>query len=176
MLSRLRRPNAARLTLEPRAVLALAATLLLVLAATGCGSSSTTSSATTAAATPPPALTKAQFVAQANAICARANTALAASQAAFEKVGKGSPSLAQINTYVSGVFAPSIQGQIDAIRALAAPTGEQATVSKMLALAEEDLNRVKTDPALLAGSNSPFTDFAKIVHPYGLTKCAAGRH
>jgi len=45
----------------------------------------------------------------------------------------------------------------------------------MLAIAQEDLNHVKTNPALLASSNPPFASFARLVHPYGLTKCAAGK-
>ncbi len=68
-------------------------------------------------------------------------------------------------------LAPDIQSQIDGIRALGAPAAEQATVTSMLSVAQTDLNKVKSNPALLA-SGPPFADFAKVAHPYGLTACA----
>jgi hypothetical protein len=166
-------PTLNRSTRAIRGALALAATLLLALAAIGCGSSSSSSTTAKATATVP-ALTKAQFIAQANAICAQGNKTLTASRTALEKLlGGHSPTLAQVNAYVTSAFAPAIQGQLNAIKALGPPKGEAVLVAKMLAIAQEDLERVKANPTLLAGSNSPFASFVKLVHPYGLTKCAA---
>jgi hypothetical protein len=44
--------------------------------------------------------------------------------------------------------------------------------SNILNVAQADLNKVKSNPAVLTGKTSPFADFAKIAHPYGLTACA----
>ncbi|MDX6615373.1 MAG: hypothetical protein QOD60_464 [Solirubrobacterales bacterium] len=121
----------------------LAATLAVALVAAGCGSSSTSS---TASSTSPAALTKTEFLVKANAICAAGNRA--------------KPSVA------------SIQAQISGVRALGAPSGDEATVTKMLDTAQADLNTVKSNPALLSGKSDPFTDFAALAHPYGLTQCA----
>jgi hypothetical protein len=52
--------------------------------------------------------------------------------------------------YVTTAFAPSIQSQIDGIRALAAPTADKAAVKTMLDIAQANLNRVRSDPSLLA--------------------------
>ena len=83
------------------------------------------------------------------------------------------PTKAQITAVVKTTTAPSIQAQINGIRALGAPSGDQATVTNMLNLAQADLNKVKSNPASLAtGGASPFADFAKVAHPYGLTACA----
>jgi hypothetical protein len=142
-----------------------AATLIVGLAAAGCGSSSS-SSKTTSTATP--AITKAAFLAKANAICTQGNKV---SNAAAAKLGK-SPSQAQITALVKSTDVPSIQTQIDGIRALGAPAGDQATIANILNLAQADLNKVKSNPALLAGTTNPFANFAKIAHPYGLTACA----
>ena len=146
-------------------VSAVAATLVLGLAAAGCGSSSskTTSSSTIAA------LSKPQFLAQGNAICAKGNQSLAAA----DKALGNQPSKAQITTFVASAFAPNIQRQIDGLRALGIPSGEQATVTKMLDVAQADLNKIKGNPAFLA-SGAGFADFVKLAHPYGLTACAAG--
>ena len=133
------------------------------LLAGGCGSSSTSSTATTAA------LTKTQFLAQGNAICTQGNKKLEVSEKAFH----GKPSEAQLTAFVRGPFKSEIQRQIDAIRTLGAPTGEEATVTHMLDLAQRDLDRVTADPKVLATAKvSPFKDFSTIAHAYGLTVCA----
>ena len=128
---------------------AVAAALVCGLLAAGCGSSSKTTASTATAPTP----TKPQFIAQANAICAAGNRALTASQKALERViGNKPPSSAQVTTYVNSAFAPAIQSQLDGIKALGAPPGEEAKVASMLNLAQEDLNKVKANPAgLLSG-------------------------
>lgn len=153
---------AARLS-SPRRVAAVAATLLVGLGAAGCGSSSSTSSKA-------PTLTKAEFLAQANAICTTGNQ----KQTAATKALGAKPTPAQIAKFVTTVFVPGIQSQIDGVRALGARTSDAATVTKMLDVAQADLDKVKSKPSLLAGNAPPFADFAKLAHPYGLTACAAG--
>jgi hypothetical protein len=143
--------------------MAIAAMLIAALGAVGCGSSSSTTTSTTA-------ITKTEFLAKGNAICAKGNKEL---NAVGAKLGK-SPSQAQVTAAVNSSYVPSIQAQIDGIRALGAPAGDEATVTNMLDLAQADLNKIKGDPTLLVSQNDPFANFAKIAHPYGLTQCAAG--
>jgi hypothetical protein len=119
---------------------ALATTLAVAVAAAGCGSSSNSTSSSTSTA----ALTKAAFLVKANAICAVGN--------------KAKPSVT------------NIQAQIDGIRALGAPSGDETTVTNMLDIAQADLNKVKSNPALL--NSNVFGNFAALAHPYGLTQCA----
>jgi hypothetical protein len=147
-------------------VVALVTTLALGLIVGGCGSSSkspTNKSTTTAA------LSRSQFLAQGNAICARGNQSLGAA----DKALGNQPSKAQITRFVASTFAPVIQSQIDGLRALGAPSSDRAAVSNMLDTAQTDLNKIKGDPALLA-SGAGFTEFARLAHPYGLTACAPG--
>jgi hypothetical protein len=121
----------------------------------GCGSSK-------------PTITKSAFVTKANAICTAGNKV---TNAAGAKLGS-SPTKAQVTTVVKTAFVPSIQGSINAIRALGAPAGDKTQVTNMLNLAQADLNKVKSNPLLLASNSSPFADFAAVAHPYGLTECA----
>ena len=144
------------------AVVAAVAALLIVGLAAGCGSSNSSSSTSTAA------LSKPSFLARANAICKEGSQKQGAAQSALGK----QPSQAQVTTYVNTSLAPNIQAQIDGVRALGAPSGDQATVTKMLDTAQADLNKVKANPALLTGKTDPFADFANLAHPYGLTSCA----
>ncbi len=143
--------------------MAIAAILIVGLGAAGCGSSS--SSSTTTSTT---AITKTEFLVKANAICTAGNKVLSKVGA---KLGK-SPSQAQITAVVKAAYVPSIQGQISGIRALGAPSGDEATVTNMLNLAQADLNKIKADPTLIVGKTDQFANFAKIAHPYGLNRCA----
>jgi hypothetical protein len=158
-LNRTLASRGARLPSKLTGVNAVTATLVLGLLAAGCGSSS--KSSTTAA------LSKPQFLAQGNAICARGNQSLAPADRALGN----QPSRAQITTFVTTTLAPDIQSQIDGLRALAAPSANQAALSNMLDVAQTDLNKIKSNPALLAGG-SGFAEFARLAHPYGLTACA----
>lgn len=140
--------------------MAIAGMLLAGVAGAGCGGSSSAASTTT------PAITKAAFVAKANAICGKPDPLLSAAGAKLET----RPANAQIAALVRGTYVPSIQAQITSIRALGVPSGEHAVVTSMLTLAQADLNKIKSDPALVA--TDAFADFAKVAHPYGLTACA----
>jgi hypothetical protein len=140
----------------------IAATLSLAAGATGCGGGG---KASTSSATPP--ISKAEFVAKANGICASADPNLAAENA---KLSATRPTPAAIVAAVKGIYAPSIEAQIVGIRALGTPPGDQATVTRMLQLVEADLAKVKADPKLII--TNVFGDFAKVAHPYGLTACA----
>jgi hypothetical protein len=136
--------------------------LVLSLAAAGCGSSKKHAASA-------PAVSKPAFLAKGNAVCAKGDQELGAAGRAF----RGRPTRTQFIRYVSQSFAPIVQRQIDAIGALGAPAGDQATVTKILDTAQTDLDSVKKNPGLLGGRRDPFADFKRLAHPYGLTACAA---
>jgi len=77
---------------------------------------------------------------------------------------------AQVVAIVQNTYLPSIEAQIRAINALGVPPGEQAEITKLLDLAQADLNKLKRNPALVG--TDVFGDFARVAHPYGLTACA----
>jgi hypothetical protein len=149
-----------------RGLFLAAALALAAVCAAGCGSSS--SGSTKTAATQPASISKSIFLAKANAICVKGN---AASKAARAKLG-ASPTEEQIVAFVRGTEVPGVQAQINAIRALGAPAGDQATVKKMLDLAQAAVGRVKVVPTILTTGEDVFAPFAAIAHPYGLTACA----
>jgi hypothetical protein len=126
----------------------LAGVLLAGVVTTGCGSSSKTASTTTSS------ITKAELVAKGNAICGKADPVLSAAGAKLE----ASPPKAEIEAIVKGTYVPSIQAQITGIKALGVPAGEEETVTKMLALAQGDLERIKANPGLIA--TDVFANFA----------------
>jgi hypothetical protein len=164
-------PNPATAKVGPPSGLALAAASLIVcgLLAAGCGSSSKAKSTATT-----PAISKAQFLAEGNAICKQGERRLESTRRALEKqFGHREPTVAEVAAYVTSSFAPLIQGQISALRALGAPAGEQAKVANLLNVAQTDLERVKSNPGALVKEQHPFANFARSAHAYGLKECAA---
>ena len=117
------------------------------------------------------ALSKSEFVSQANAICREGNRE---TDAAFENFDNET-SDAEAETVIEDTFVPSVQRQIDEIRDLGAPEGDEAKVDHMLDLAQADLDRIAEEPGIVLNSEDvdQFADFAKIGHPYGLTECDA---
>jgi hypothetical protein len=144
-----------------RALAALGLVLALAMPLAACGSSKKK-----AHAPAPQVLTKADYVAKANAICAAADPALVAAMAKLA----ARPTRAQVIALVRSTFVPSTEAQIRAIRALRIPPGEEAIAHRMLALVQADLAKLKRNPALIKGD--VFGDFARVAHPYGLAACA----
>jgi hypothetical protein len=138
----------------------------------GCGSSSSTTATTTTTA----AISKAEFVVKGNAICVAGNKRQELEYTAFGKKHgfseKAEPTKAQQTELVNAVFIPSIQNQIDSVKALGAPSGEEQKVSSALTASQEALNKVKAKPELLFGKTSPFKAAGEQLHALGLTKCA----
>jgi hypothetical protein len=136
----------------------------LVLAA--CGSSNSSTTSTTAA------LTKSEFLKKGNAICKKGNQQInQAAKAIFPP--KQKPTSAQRNKFAAAAET-SIQSQINQLRALGAPSGDQAKVTAMLATSQANLNKVKQNPALFTSNQHLFAPAAKLLHAYGLTVCASG--
>jgi hypothetical protein len=103
---------------------------------------------------------------KANEICGKADPVLSEATAKLAT----HPPAQQVVAVVKTTFVPLVEAQITGIRALGVPSGDQATVSSMLALVQADLNKLKGNPALVA--TDVFGDFARVAHPYGLTACA----
>ena len=148
--------------------------VLLIAAVTvaGCGSSSNSSTTTSTVAT----ISKAEFVAKGNAICAAGNkTQEAAFNAFAKKTGlkeNEQPSKAQQTEAVNTIVVPSVQTQINAVKNIGAPSGEEQQVASALETAEQELSKVKANPELAFGKESAFIVAGEKLHALGLTKCA----
>lgn len=117
------------------------------------------------------ALTDEEFIAAGNEICAAGNEEI--DQAANETFGGQQPTDAQIEQF-AGILVPSIQAQIDGIRALTPPEDLAADIETFLGDAEDALSEVEADPSLLATSDDegPFADVNAQAVELGLTECA----
>jgi hypothetical protein len=134
----------------------------IALVAAGCGGDSDDNDT---------ALTKPAFLAKGNAICQAGNKEI---QTAFETaIGKGQPTQEQLNSVVTDSLVPSIQGQIDDIRDLPAPEGDEDQIGQTLDEAELAVQDVKENPSLATqqGGQDPFADVNQKLNDYGLTAC-----
>ncbi len=163
----------------------LALALATGLIAAGCGdddddTAATTSPPTTTAgatgatgATGEP-LSKDEFITEADAICKAGDKKIdAAAQETFS--GGGQPSQAEQEQFVTEDVVPNIQEQIDGLRALTPPEGDEDEVSAILDSAQDAIDQTESDPgALTEGGDDPFSEANQLAEEYGLEVCGQG--
>ena len=134
----------------------------------GCGSSSDDETSS---------LTKAQFVAQADAICKKGNAEIESEVEAFQAkndLGENDePSKVQQAEVSETILAPNVTNQAEEIRALEAPSGDEDEISAMLDSLDEGVEEVEANPQAPFESNqpNPFGAANKLAREYGLKVC-----
>jgi hypothetical protein len=149
--------------------LAVAAILTVGLVQVGCGSSNDNSTTSTTAA-----LSKAAFLKQGNAICAKGNKATNKLGNQIFPNKNAKPTQAE-KTQFENALITNIQGQINGVKALGAPAGDSAKVNAIVNTAQAALDNIKKNPSILFASNTdPFAKANKLTNAYGLTACGGG--
>jgi hypothetical protein len=70
------------------------------------------------------------------------------------------------------ILIPLISSQVEELRALGTPEGDEGEVDEILTGAEEAIEEGEEDPISLIGSNSSkFKEVNKLAREYGLTVC-----
>jgi hypothetical protein len=148
-----------------------AAVVLGALAIAGCGGDDESSTATTTATGGP--LSKEQFLARGNAICRTGTYEI--DQAADQTFAGRRRTDAQLQRFAD-LAVPAVPAQIDGIRALTPPEGDEDQVDEILDAAQEANDRVEADPSLFAagqGGDDPFAHANELAAEYGLTECGS---
>jgi hypothetical protein len=142
------------------ASLAVAALLAVGVLAAGCGSSDDDSATSTAA------ISKAEFEAKANTICKQGN-------AEVEQAGKqlGNVNAAQLEDFAANTIVPNIQKQLDGVKGLGAPAGEEDQVNQLISTVQGDIDELKADPSKI-NDDSLFKEANKQSVALGLNECA----
>jgi hypothetical protein len=143
--------------------------LAIALIAAGCGGGSDSTSTT--------ALSKKEFLRQGNQICAEGNKEINAGFEEFIKVNhlshKQEPTTAQRAELAETVFLPAVTRQVEGVKALGAPSGEEEQVEEIIDAAEEAIEKGEEEPAaLVVEKGGPFAKANKLAGEYGLTACA----
>ncbi len=120
------------------------------------------------------ALTKDEFVAQADKICKQGDAKI--QQAAAKAFAQGQqPSKDDQVTFVAKTVVPETQAQIDGIRELTPPEGDADQVTAILDAADQGIAQIKQDPAAITnGGSSPLAEASQLAGDYGLKACGQG--
>ena len=146
------------------ATLATACVLVIAGVAAGCGDDNGDGTTTAAAS-----ISTADFVAQANQICKQGNAEI---EKAGKKLGQ-SVNEAQLEDFAANTLVPSIQGQIDDVKALGAPAGQESSVNQLISTVQGDVDQLKADPSKVKDDHL-FDDANRAANDLGLKECAGG--
>jgi hypothetical protein len=115
-------------------------------------------------------LTKDEFVKQADAICAKFDKRIeTAAGSAFANPGK--PTDDEIAAFATSTIFPTIDEQLDDLRALEPPKADEAQVDAIFDEAQASLDELRANPALLT-EDKGFEETDRLARAYGLTACA----
>jgi hypothetical protein len=166
-----------------RAPAAFVALLAVTVVAAGCGGGgSSSSSGSTAGQTSggeEAALTKKQFIAKADGICAAKDKELNEEVEKFVKKEGISetkkPTKAQEVELVENYVVPNIRAQGEEIGELAAPEGDEEQIETIVSSLEEGAEEAEEDPEAITGGSStnPFETATKEAQAYGMQVCGA---
>ena len=141
--------------------------LLVVLLVAGCGGGDDSSGES---------ISKEEFIAKADAICKQGNERM---EAGFAKRLKGVKSLNKLKKgeyeqLISEVMVPSLEKEIEELRALGVPEGDEERVEAMLAALEEGQETAERNPAAVnASSDAVFGIASRLASEYGLEVCGS---
>jgi hypothetical protein len=154
--------------MSKRLILLLAAVMALAVVAAGCGSSSDDDSTEGAVA-----LTKAEFIKQGDQICKQAGEDSQAEAEEFadendfelEKASKE-----QLEEAIDQVLVPVLNNQVEEIKALGAPEGDEDQVEAILVALEDGSDEVAADPSR-AFEADPLKQAKRLAQGYGFKVC-----
>jgi hypothetical protein len=147
--------------------------LALAILAVGCGGDSdeTETEAT--------AITKAAFIRKADRICRLSREKFV--EVGFAKAKKlaDKPKAREALEFelIETLFVPTLENEIEELRALGAPPGDEAKIEKILELTEDTLEEAKTEPeTFVAGEDykegfEHYGDAYKLARKSGMTEC-----
>jgi hypothetical protein len=144
-------------------VASLTSVLVLALMLAGCGGSDDS--------TEQVAQDKVVFLEKADAICAKGNQRVeTANEEAF---GDEPAKPAEVEQFVQAELVPAVQAQVNQIRALPMPSGDEEEVEEMLDAAQSDIDKAKSEPNLAVENKPLFVDANALASDYGLTECGS---
>jgi hypothetical protein len=116
------------------------------------------------------ALTKAEFIARADAICEKADERQAAALLAFEKKHpKSGSSKSWQEKIVLAAALPPVRSEAEELASLPAPSGDEERVKAIVVGMDEAAGEAGSEPSALLNEASagPFTAVVKLAREYG---------
>ena len=139
---------------------------IAVLAIAGCGGGSDE--------TEPEALSKAQYIKQADAICNRTNDRQEAllKQEIQDRKATGVPSNSERSAFVTNSGLPPLEEEADRLEALGGPTGEEDKAEALVSALRKAVTDIEAEPLAFAEAESEaFAPVEQIALKLGLKVC-----
>jgi len=150
-----------------RLILLLAAVMALAALAAGCGSSDDDSTEATVT------LTKTEFIDQADQICKQAGEDSEAEAEEFAEENDFELEKAnqeQLEEAIDEVLVPALNGQVEEIKELGTPEGDEEQVEEILVALEDASDEVGADPSR-AFEAEPLKKAKRLAQAYGFKVC-----
>lgn len=149
----------------PIALIAVVAAVALVV---GCGDNSSSSAGS---------ISKEEFIVKADAVCKRTNARMEKAFGEFLKANKDikKPNDPALVGLVGDVMVPNIKREIEELRALGIPDGDEEKVEAIVAALEEGQETAENNPKVVtsASSDTVFGIASRIAGEYGLETCGS---
>lgn len=150
-----------------------AAAIAGALLAGGCGGGGDDDSPDTGeSTTTPETLTKEDYIARGDDICAQGTFEIG--QRGQERFSPGQqPSAGQIEAFGQEVVAPTLEDQVKELRALPPPQGDAKTVGEIYDAVQRGIDELKADPALFSDRRlgGAFDQANQLAQAYGFKQC-----
>lgn len=117
------------------------------------------------------ALTKAEFVKQANAICKEAEKERLSLFKQVVATVDPDGTKQERDKALREVIVEPYEGAAQEIESLGAPSGDEAKISALVDAMEASLRKVEKNPRLVGRTNIQFAEPNKLANEYGLTDC-----
>ena len=155
-------------------LIALLAGVMAIAASRRAAAAATTDTTDTGSATV--TITKAQLIAQGDAICKQGNEEIEEGFERFQEENdipkNQEPNDAQGVEIVETVIVPNLKTQSELIRGLGAPEGDEEQVERVLDSLDEAIETAEDDPeALFNEDTDPFGDVNEQAQDYGFREC-----
>jgi hypothetical protein len=119
------------------------------------------------------ALTKAQFISQADAICQKHNEDTSVKYDTFYKEHeKKAPTKAEVEKLTEQVYMGNLEARLEGLKGLTPPEGEEGQVTAMIDALEAGIKKAKAEDAVPYQTTfDVFQSSNKLSQKYGLTYC-----
>jgi hypothetical protein len=112
-----------------------------------------------------------RFLAEADRICHSTNARIEAAADGLV-TGRHEPPPAQVRRVVLRIVVPTLRSEVEAIRALGAPAGDEAEVKAILAATDRGIRQVEADPVgVLDGPPPALREAGRLAQAYGSAEC-----
>ncbi len=117
---------------------------------------------------------KQDYIAEGDAICKQRQDEV--SRQAQETFGGSVPTGEQIEAFGADVIVPSLDSQLEELRALTPPEGDEDTVGKIYDAVGDGIDAIRENPALVTDPNAggTFAEADALAQRYGFKVCGAG--